>query len=133
MGDNGSTYRLGRAIHLRTLKKERYDKQRNELDHYGPYLPIIMEACREEQLASEYRHGAVSYGAFTFSLAEVLRSSRAKGKNPSFSELSKLVADRLREFKFNQTPCLVGAKAVIKEKVPWFKAEIRKKRANTSI
>ena len=35
----------------------------------GPYLPLIIEACGEDEFSYEYRHGATSHGAFTFSLA----------------------------------------------------------------
>ena len=34
----------------------------------GPYLPLIIEACGEDEFSYEYRHGAASHGAFTYSL-----------------------------------------------------------------
>src|SRR4029079_5105286 len=75
LGSNGATHRLCRAVDLRGLENREYDRERKALRHKGPYLPVILEACREEQLSYEYRDGAASYGAFTFSLAKELRQS----------------------------------------------------------
>src|SRR6185295_8470950 len=114
-------HRLGRAIRLRQLARKRYDAEQKALDHDGPYLPILVEACREEELASEYRHGAISYGAFTFSLGQVLRENRARLKNLSFDQLSKLTAARLKGLRYIQHPCLVGPKTEINRQIPWTK------------
>src|SRR5262249_26085584 len=46
-----------------------YARPRKQQRHAGPYLPIIYEACKEQELAYEYRHGVTSYGAFTYSLS----------------------------------------------------------------
>jgi len=119
LGENRSTYRLGRAIPLRTLPNAEYDRQRKALDHHGPYLPIILQACQEDQFSFEYRHGATSYGAFTYSLAEVVRQQRRNRHNPSFKELSVLVTKRLQLLKYDQTPCLVGASKVVSQPLPW--------------
>jgi hypothetical protein len=119
LGDNGATHRMGRAINLRTLPKKEYDATRLALRHFGPYLPIILEACQESQLSYEYRHGTQSYGAFTFSLAETLRAARSKGVNPTFTGLMKDVTTQLKLLKYNQTPNLVGAKSVVRKQVPW--------------
>jgi hypothetical protein len=75
-GTEGRTYRIGRAVSLRGLPKPSLQSERRALRHKGPYLPIIIEACQEQQLSYEYRDGATSYGAFTFSLAKVLRETR---------------------------------------------------------
>src|SRR5439155_1097822 len=80
----GVKYRFGRAVALRSLPDEAYDRERKELRHRGPFLPIILEACREEELSYEYRDGAASYGAFTFCLARVLRETRSAKRNPTF-------------------------------------------------
>jgi hypothetical protein len=85
-----------RATSLRTMAKKQYDATRKTLKHHGPYLPIILEACQEEQLSYEYRHGTQSYGAFTYSLAATLRASRGKKVNPSFVQLMDGVEGRLR-------------------------------------
>lgn len=95
-------HRIGRAISLRSMAKKQYDATRKTLKHHGPYLPIILEACQEEQLSYEYRHGAQSYGAFTYSLAATLRASRGKKVNPSFVRLMDGVEERLKKLKYPQ-------------------------------
>lgn len=119
VGSSGAAFRLGRAMRLRSLPNKEFDQRCKTYGHHGPYLPIIMEACRESQLSYEYRHGVTSYGAYTFSLAQVLRSQRAAGNNLSFVELSKLVSEQLQALKYDQKPCLLGPKAVTKQDIPW--------------
>jgi hypothetical protein len=118
-GRNGATRRLGRAMSLRTRPDKEYDKTRNELGHLGPYLPILLEACQEGEFSYEYRDGAMSYGAYTFCMAKVLRENRARGVNLAFDKLNELVAAKLHRLKYNQTPDLVGAKSRITQPVPW--------------
>jgi metacaspase-1 len=122
LGESGATYRMGRAVGLRSLPSKEYDATRKALKHYGPYLPVIMEACQENQLSYEYRHGVQSYGAFTFSLAAELRAGRGKRGTPTFVELIKAVDGRLRKLKYDQTPNLVGAKKIVEQPVPWGRA-----------
>jgi hypothetical protein len=119
VGRNGATQRLGRGMALRTKPDKDYNKIRAELGHHGPYLPILLEACQEEQLSYEYRDGVTSYGAYTFCMAKVLREQRGRGTNPSFQELSELVTAKLRRLKYSQTPNLVGAREQLKAKIPW--------------
>ncbi len=119
LGSSGASYRLGRAIGLRTLTQKDYDSTRRALGHHGPYLPVIIEACQENQLSYEYRHGVQSFGAFTFSLAETLRASRRQRNNPDFNALIRSVGARLKRLKYEQTPCLLGPKTVLKIPVPW--------------
>jgi hypothetical protein len=116
MGRNGATRRLGRAMTLRTMSNSEYDSTRKTLGHLGPYLPILLEACQEQELSYEYRHGATSYGAYTFCLAEVLRASRT---GLTFEELNSQVTAKLHRLKYGQTPNLVGAKDRVSQKVPW--------------
>jgi hypothetical protein len=118
-GANRAVHRLGRALRLRSYPKKKYDKLRENLGHKGPYLPVLLEACREDQFSYEYRHGVTSYGAFTFSLAQILRSERQAGKNISFEKLASLTADRLKLLKYNQTPCIVGPSKILKHAIPW--------------
>ncbi|HWR78301.1 MAG TPA: caspase family protein [Thiobacillus sp.] len=119
LGSSGASYRIGRAVGLRTLAQKDYEKTRRALGHHGPYLPVIIEACQENQLSYEYRHGVQSFGAFTYSLAESLRASRSQRSNPDFVALIKSVGDRLKRLKYEQTPCLVGPKTILKMPVPW--------------
>ncbi len=119
LGAGRATYRFGRGVGLRGLTNRSYDRERRELGHRGPYLPLILEACREDELSYEYRDGATSYGAFTYCLAKVLREARAAGRNPSFTTLSRLVEARLRALDYRQTPCLTGPRRVIGQPIPW--------------
>lgn len=118
IGKNGATNRFGRGVELRSLATREYDRRRKEYGHHGPYLPIIMEACQENELSYEYRHGVTSYGAYTYSLATVLRTHRLRGKNPSFSELTKLVEKQLKTLKYDQKPSLLGPGKLIKVPIP---------------
>ncbi len=118
LGKNGATNRFGRGVELRSLTTREYDRRRKDYDHHGPYLPIIMEACQENELSYEYRHGVTSYGAYTYSLATVLRTHRLQGRNPSFNELNKLVQKQLKTLKYEQTPCLLGPGKIIKRPIP---------------
>lgn len=119
LGSSGTSFRIGRAISLRSMAKKQYDATRKTLKHHGPYLPIILEACQEEQLSYEYRHGTQSYGAFTYSLAATLRANRGKKVNPSFVQLMDGVKEKLNQLKYHQVPNLVGPKKVLQEGVPW--------------
>jgi len=121
LGANGSTHRLCRGVDLRTLENRDYDRQRKLLRHKGPYLPVILEACGEEQLSYEYRDGAASYGAFTFSMAKELRQSRGEGRNLSFDALVKRTAARLEALRYKQNPALVGPPRILKQAIPWAK------------
>lgn len=107
---------------LRTRPNDEYDKTRKELAHNGPYLPILLEACQEQEFSYEYRDGATSYGAYTFCMAKVLREHRAHGVNLSFHELNEHVTQKLHRLKYNQTPNLVGAKDILKQPLPWASA-----------
>ena len=118
-GADGDTFRFGRGVALRGLPDKVYDRERRELRHRGPYLPIIMEACQEAQLSYEYRDGAASYGAFTFSLAKILREDRARRENPTFTELTRQTAARLTQLGYKQQPCLVGPRGLLRRPVPW--------------
>ncbi|HEX4763061.1 MAG TPA: caspase family protein [Usitatibacter sp.] len=121
LGSNGATHRLCRAVDLRGLENREYDRERKALRHKGPYLPVILEACREEQLSYEYRDGAASYGAFTFSLAKELRQSRGEGRNLSFDALVKRTAARLQSLRYKQDPEVVGPPRILKQAIPWAK------------
>jgi metacaspase-1 len=119
VGKSGATYRIGRGVSLRGLPNRAYDRERAALGHRGPYLPIIIEACQEQELSYEYRDGATSYGAFTYSLAKELRRSRQSQRNPSFRSLLRLTTRRLQALRYEQTPSLVGPRALLGRPIPW--------------
>jgi len=119
IGTDGAVLRMGRAGNLRTLSSGKYDATRKALGHKGPYLPILLEACKEQEYSYEYRHGVISYGAFTFCLAQALREERENGTNPSFEQLAALATAKLKRLKYNQSPVLVGARISIRQALTW--------------
>ncbi|MGA7980616.1 MAG: caspase family protein [Chromatiaceae bacterium] len=118
VGNNGANNRFGRGMELRSLATKEYDRRRKDYGHHGPYLPVIMEACQENQFSYEYRHGVTSYGAYTYSLATVLHQRRSEKINPSFQELNKLVEKQLKDLKYDQMPCLLGPAEIVKQPIP---------------
>jgi hypothetical protein len=132
LGNDRSTYRLGRGMPLRGLANRTYDRERKKLGHYGPYMPVILEACREEQYSYEYRDGAASYGAFTFALARSLRDQRALGRNPTFVTLSRLATEKLKALRYDQDPCLAGPQGQLTQRIPWANPP-RRRRASASV
>jgi metacaspase-1 len=116
-GRDGATTRLGRASMLRNLTSSQYAhmKRDNEVMARGPYLPVIIEACAEQEYSYEYRHGATSHGAFTYSLANILRKKKAI----TFAELVGNVKDQLAELGYAQEPRILGPDVILQHKVPW--------------
>jgi hypothetical protein len=118
-GVSGAKRRLGRAVSLRTIPDREFDREREERGHYGPYFPIILQACQEAQLASEYRHGVVSYGAFTYSLVKSLRRRRTERKPVTFRGLVRIVQNELEALGYEQVPQVVGPSVLLGKAVPW--------------
>jgi hypothetical protein len=123
VGESGAARRLGRAVDLRTLPDKEYDKERKELDHKGPYMPLVYEACGEREFAYEYQHGVTSYGAFTFAVAAALRVKGTKGKPVTYAGLLKEAADVLKRLQYDQHPVLTGPRSQVKTAVPWHTAQ----------
>lgn len=96
-GASGNVWRLGRAMNLRTLPHARYDQVRQAQGHRGPYLPIIFQACQENEYSYEYRHGVTSYGAFTYCLAKNLRRER----KITFQDLARKTGEELHELDYD--------------------------------
>lgn len=107
----------GSASDLRIVEDERFQRQCRLYGHEGPYMPLLMYAAREDELASEYDHGAQSYGAFTYALVEQIR--KRPQASLTFTELVGHVATSLKRRHFTQQPELVGPSAVRSTTVPW--------------
>ena len=118
-GRNGDTLRLGRAGRLRTIDRRRYAREQAALGHDGPYMPVILQACQESQLAYEYRHGVTSYGAFTYALSRRVRQQQGRGV--TFQKLCDGVGTTLRELGYEQQPKVDGPKAWVNARVPWMR------------
>jgi hypothetical protein len=116
-GRKGATRRLGRASMLRNLSHTQHTrlKHEDETAARGPYLPVIIEACGEEELSYEYRHGATSHGAFTYSLSSILR----REKTIKFADLIDKVKDQLADLRYPQVPRILGPTAILQHNVPW--------------
>ncbi len=110
------TYRLGRGEHLRGVVGR---NEKKVFDHLGPFMPVIYEACQEAQLSYEYRDGATSYGAFTYSLAKAIRHAEKLKQHLTFRQLSKRAGQELATLKFKQTPNLDGPSRVLNRRIPW--------------
>jgi hypothetical protein len=116
-GEEGQTTRIGRANLLRTQSEREYRraKQRTKSTVLGPYLPLIIEACREKEFSYEYRHGVTSFGAFTYALCLELRRSR----QITFKRLVETTAAKLAELGYKQRPQILGPAAIVNAVVPW--------------
>lgn len=123
-GKNGSTERFGRAGMVRGRSEKKYNEElrgnkgKKEAKIDGPYLPLIVEACAEDELSYEYRHGVTSYGAFTFALNSILR----RRKRITFEDLVGEARKQLGELGYAQRPQVLGPSEVVKANVPWVKA-----------
>lgn len=121
-GEAGVTHRLGRAAALRFLPAAELEKDAERLGHRGPYLPIIFQACAENQLAFEYDHGAIPHGAYSFALAAAFRDlKRAPAGRPvSFERIHRRAAYWIKQkLRYDQDPELVGPENVLRMDVPW--------------
>jgi metacaspase-1 len=112
-GTNGATYKLGRATALRRLSTEEYASVRQLREHRGPYLPLVIEACREDQLSYEYTGGATTSGPFTYALAREYRMACRRKALPSFVELVRKVTTEIKNLGFAESPQLIGPDEVI--------------------
>ena len=111
--------RMGRAAMLRGQNEKEYEacrKQRRNAP-VGPYLPLVIQACQENEFSYEYRHGVVSYGAFTWALASKLRSYR----RISFKDLVDRVGVQLGELGYDQMPQVLGPGKLLNAHIPWLR------------
>ena len=97
LGESGSVRRMGRGTSLWTSSAGSYREAKAANDHRGPYVPMMLEACGEGELAYEYRHGVTAFGAFTYSVCSVLRQVAAEQKRPrlNFEQLIQRAAERI--------------------------------------
>lgn len=90
--------------------REQRDATRRDYGHLGPFLPLMLFACAENQTAAEYEHGAISYGVFSFVAAKTLREiSREKGLDATtLMTLVDATTKELTRLGYDQTPQMVG-------------------------
>jgi len=119
-GTSGAVKRLGRSVSLWSSSAAKFEKGKKDFGHYGPYMPTLLQACREDQYSFEYRHGSASYGAFTYSLTETLRRRSGKDRvSVSFERLMEEVADKIKALRYDQTPMLLCPKSKQGNVVPF--------------
>ncbi len=113
--------RIGSGVAARSLRDPEYDRVRKALGHRGPYWPLLLFACGEQELAGEYHHGPIAYGAFTFALVKILRDRGKAGKRTAFGKLVEETARLLRgpDLGFDQTPQAYGPAEKLRAAVPW--------------
>lgn len=120
VGQTGDVLRLGSAMSLRGLSNEEFDRVTKERGHHGPYMPLIIHACQEDEFAYEYQHGVISHGAFTFVLSNLLRDyNRGRGFTVSFEELVSDAAEELMDLGYDQNPDLAGPEEIRQADIPW--------------
>jgi len=114
-----ATHRLGQAMSLRLPDEATLKREATARGHKGPYLPVLLHACRDDQFAYEYQHGPIAYGAFTYSLVKTLRGDRKRrGPRLSFEQLVGAVSEELKTLGYQQTPQLVAPTEVQTMAVP---------------
>lgn len=118
-GEDGNLYRFGRALALRAPVANLDASPPNA--RRKPFMPTLLEACQENELAQEYRSGSTSYGAFTFLFARELRKSLGKrpAQRPSFQQLIARVKKALVNEGYTQAPALVIPNALRNQPIPW--------------
>ena len=118
-GRDGTTARLGRASALRLTSERAYRSQKKVRGNnpVGPYLPVIFEACQEDEFAYEYRHGVISYGAFTYAIVAALRRLRSEGI--TFNKLLSVTNSILKKLGYAQKANILGPNVLLDSKIPW--------------
>lgn len=113
VGEDGNVMRLGRATPVRSTRED-YVRQRESKGHGGPFTPIVFQACRSDQLASEYLHGSITYGVFTYAFTRALRRLLDQPKSASVEDMVKLVNAQLRRLNYAQSPEVAGPEELLK-------------------
>jgi len=106
----GMTGRLGYGMPLRTRSVQTMRARRKQLGHNGPYMPVLLYACGEQEFAYEYEHGAISHGAFTFALVKNWRESR-RTRGMTARELVRSTSRELQRLQYDQVASLAGPPA----------------------
>lgn len=109
---------LGDASEARPGSAAELNRATKRYGHKGPYLPILLYAAGKEELAAEYEHGSVSYGAFTFALCKHLRQRKDV---PNFSELVRDVSTELKWLGYQQTPEVSGPHEILEKQIPIYR------------
>lgn len=120
VGEEGGTQRFGRAVSLWS-DVETFTEAKKKYGTKGPFVPLLIQACKEREYSYEYKHGVTSYGAFTYSLTTILRdlNRRQRQKKLTFKELVEITSKQLKELGYAQTPQIVGPESKVNGKIPF--------------
>ncbi len=121
--------RLGQARALRPLSRPDYYALRARRRHEGPFMPLLLYACRENEFAFEYCHGSVTHGAFTYSLVKNLRQQATARRALTYLDLREQVARELRALGHEQQPEIAGPELRLNGAIPFPARRGRKRRA----
>ncbi|MBS0466103.1 MAG: caspase family protein [Proteobacteria bacterium] len=110
-----SRHGLGEAKGLWSNSRDSFESAKAALGHQGPYVPLLLFAADERELAAEYDHGSTAYGAFTFTLVKRLRAAQ---RPLSFLRLVQGVRQELVALGYHQTPTISGPGLKCKDQVP---------------
>jgi hypothetical protein len=117
-GVDGTTYKLGRALPLRRLNDAEYNRVRDLRGHKGPFLPVVLEACHENQLSYEYTNGSTTNGAFTYALVHEYRAAARRKAPTSFVELNRKIGIQIKRLGYDEEPQIIGPNDVVKGSIP---------------
>jgi hypothetical protein len=117
MGRNGVTKKLGAGMSLRERQTAtQYRKAPRE--RRGPYMPVVLAACKEGGYSYEYHHGTIGYGVFTYALAKEFRKAQAsRDTGVSFTELTERVNATMKTLRYDQVSDVKGPKATCRAPV----------------
>jgi metacaspase-1 len=110
LGSNGATIKLGRGVPLWS-EHQNYEKAARKYGHMGLYMPLVIEACNENEFSYEYKHGPISFGAFTWVLSGLIRKHSSKSKRFNFEKIVAEATSELKSLHYQQTPQITGPKA----------------------
>ncbi|MBV8587393.1 MAG: caspase family protein [Verrucomicrobia bacterium] len=117
VGKSGDNLKIGRAVQLRNLPNTAYDQLRELRGHKGPYLPLVVEACRADQFSYEHANGTTINGAFTFELVGEYRAAGRRRSVTTFSDLTRRVGNRLKALGYAENPQIVGPEGILKSSI----------------
>jgi hypothetical protein len=104
IGKNRSLRRIGRALSLRASPESGAVAPSRKADATGPYLPVILQACAEDDVALEHTDGATVQGAFTFALVRALRAHFVAHRSLDWRRLQEETTAELDRLRYPQRP-----------------------------
>ncbi len=95
----------------RSLRGRVSEAERAARGHRGPFMPALLYACQETELAFEHRVGAATHGAFTYALCENLSDPTLR--ESTLHDVVHQAAQGVRSLGYQQTPYVEGPGEVV--------------------